>query len=210
MSPEQIAAATEQLVTAVNTGAVADGQAIQVASNQLAPGLATGTNMQGGLNYQRYVQPQIATLANPIVTQTKQAVLKQALKDNKNAAQVGLEEAQLGYRLRQRQFQRQQAIENEKQRQESMRLARQASSGYGASSGVSGGSAGAGVANVGGVKVTAAAAPKTPTVVAKKNGYNFFDANGKPITWQTYERLTGQSVKDLVSKSGGGGGGGGW
>lgn len=116
MTPEQVNQAANALTLAVQNDALRAGNAVNTAAGQLAPGLATGTNAPGGLNYQRYIAPTTATLVNPIVTQTKQAVLKQTLKDAQNTAQVSLADAQLGYRLRQRQWQRQQAIEAEQER----------------------------------------------------------------------------------------------
>lgn len=117
MTPAQVEQASNALIAAVRNDATSAGNNINTAAGQLAPGLATGTNAPGGLNYQRYIAPTTATLVNPIVTQTKQAVLKQTLKDAQNTAQVSLADAQLGYRLRQRQWQRQQAIEAEQERQ---------------------------------------------------------------------------------------------
>lgn len=205
MTPDQVQQATDSLTTAVNTAAQTSGQQIDTSMGQLAPSLQTGTNAPGGYNYQANIAPAIAPLTTAMVTASKQAVLKQAIKDAKYVAQTRYDDANYGLKDRQREYTKRKALEAAARQakydaQADAQYARSMSSGGGGGGGGGGGAAGS---SVGGV--SAAGTAGRPSMVPKngvngKAGYAFTDANGRPISALTYAKQVGVSFAALTSK----------
>lgn len=208
MTPDEVTAATATLQQAVKDAAVQGGQEINADAAALAPGLATGTNAPGGYTYARTVAPVVDPLAAQMVVASKQEVLKQAIKDAQHVAQTKYDDANFGYRQRQRDYTKKQALEaKERQRLADERQAkydRQQDEMYAAQKkALAGGGGGGGSAGVG--TVVASGNGSRPAMVPKngKNGaagYNFTDANGKPISASTFATLAGVKFTDLLSQ----------
>jgi hypothetical protein len=147
MTPDEITAAANALVTATQTGAVASGQNIEAGQEQLAPGLATGSNAPGGYNYERNVAPVVPAITANLVANAKQEVFRGALRDAMYGAEQNYSGAQSGYQQRQRQFQLDQA-ERARERQ------RKADSDAAAASAAAAALAGGGGRGVGNVNVS--------------------------------------------------------
>lgn len=194
MTPQEIQAATDQLITNVQNRAVASGENVESRQEALAPGLATASNNPGGYNYQRVVQPTIAPLATALTTDARRAVFRQALADAAYSAQTNYENEKRGYNERYRQFQRDQAERQRERQRQAERQARAAAAAQGQIASLRAG----GGRTVGDVVISS---PK----IERNNsgGYNFFDANGTPITWQQYQQITGEDVSNLVGDFGG-------
>lgn len=153
MNPDEINNAVNALQTAVQTSAETEGKAINTDAALLAPGLATGTNAPGGYNYQRTVAPIIDPLKTNMVIAAKQGLFKQALKDAQYTAQRGYDDANYGYKQRQRDYTKKQVLEaKERQRKADSMMY---SSGGGGGGSVTTSSGGAGTGAVGGVTTTA-------------------------------------------------------
>lgn len=206
MNPDDINNAVNALQTAVQTSAETEGKAINTDAALLAPGLATGTNAPGGYNYQRTVAPIIDPLKTNMVIAAKQGLFKQALKDAQHVAQVKYDDANYGYKQRQRDYTKKQVLEaKERQRKADAQAASYYSSGrgggsYSVSSG--GGSTSAGTGAVGGVTTTA---NKGSTSQFKYSGNpdfrGFLAANGYG-TMLAYTGNNGQIDVGKVNKYG--------
>lgn len=109
MSPDELNAAANALVTATQGAAVSSGQNVEANLAALAPGLATGSNAPGGRNYQMNIAPVVPALTAQFVTNAKQGALRGAIRDALYAAQGTYDEAKSGYQTRQRTFQQKQA-----------------------------------------------------------------------------------------------------
>lgn len=109
MTNEQIQAATNALIAQTQETATGVGQAAENRATELAPGLATGSNAQGGYNYGRFIQPVVDPLTASLTLAAKQNILKQAIRDNVNRASDAYTDAQYAYRQRQRDFEKEQA-----------------------------------------------------------------------------------------------------
>lgn len=109
MSPAEITAATSQLITAVEDRAIQSGVQTEARQGQLAPGLQTGSNLEGGYNYQRVVAPIVDPLTASLTTDAKRQILRQALTDAAYTAQSNYDLEQRNYSRRYREFQREQA-----------------------------------------------------------------------------------------------------
>jgi len=160
MNPDEINNAVNALQTAVQTSAETEGKAINADAALLAPGLSTGTNAPGGYNYQRTVAPIIDPLKTNMVIAAKQGLFKQALKDAQHVAQVKYDDANYGYKQRQRDYTKKQVLEaKERQRKADAQTAAYYSSSRGGGGGgsytVTSGGGGAGTGAVGGVTTTA-------------------------------------------------------
>lgn len=116
ITPEAIQAAANALVTATQNTAVQGGQTIQNNVNQLAPGLNTGQNAQGGFNYARNIAPVVDPLTTSLVSGAQQAIFKQTLKDAQFNANENYELAQMALRQRERAYREEQARRNRERR----------------------------------------------------------------------------------------------
>lgn len=109
MSPDELNAAANALVTATQGAAVSSGQNIEANAAALAPGLANGSNIPGGRNFQMNVAPVVPVLTAQFVTDAKQGALRSAVRDAIYSAQGTYDDAKAGYQTRQRTFQQKQA-----------------------------------------------------------------------------------------------------
>lgn len=216
LTPQEADQATNALTAAIQGAATTGGQQNEAAVSALAPGLAVGSNAPGGYNYNRLVAPTVDPLADEMVLATKQALLRQSLKDSEYVAKTAYEGASQGLQQRQYDFNKKQKLEaDERQRkaderqakydreaeeERQLRLAsyRSASSGGGGGSSGGGGGGGGGGGTVGTTQTTARAG--TPTMRQRGDGgYNFTDANGRAISAATYARLVGVNLAQLVN-----------
>lgn len=113
---DQILAANTQLVNQTNQAATRLGNEVELRQNMLAEGLSTGSNAPGGYMYQRNIAPVVGALTAGLTANAQQNVLKGAIRDNTFAAQKAYEDAQFAYRERQRAYQAQQAERNRQRR----------------------------------------------------------------------------------------------
>lgn len=116
MTNEEILQAAQALTQATESEAVRLGEDVENRQGQLAEGLQTGSNAPGGYNYARNIAPVVNPLTTSITAAAQQGVLRQALRDNQFAAAKALEDAQFGYRERQRAYQAEQARRNRERR----------------------------------------------------------------------------------------------
>lgn len=182
MTPEQIEQATQQLIQNVQSRATESGQAIDMAQGQLGPSLQNASNLEGGYNYQRFMQPTVDPLVASLVTDARQATLRQGLTDAAWRAQENYTAEKMAYDQRYREFQREQAKrQRERQRRADAQAAQIAQSQIAALR--AGGNPSGGRVNIN---------PSGARAVPNGNpgGYNFFDSNGKPITAAQYANLT--------------------
>jgi preprotein translocase subunit SecD len=115
-SPAQINKAADALVNATQDAATSSGQQAESDLAVLAPGLAHGSNAPGGYNYQANIAPEVSSLTDQYVVNAKQAILKNAVRDALNNAQINYTNAQNAYDARQRKFNQEKAAK-ERQRQ---------------------------------------------------------------------------------------------
>lgn len=109
MTSAEIQSATDQLIAETKATAVGVGAQAESRATQLAPGLATGSNAEGGYNYGRFIAPVVDPLTTSLTLTAKQDILKQAIRDQVNGANDAYTDAQFGYRQRQREFEANQA-----------------------------------------------------------------------------------------------------
>lgn len=109
MSPTEIKSATDAMVAATEGEIAQNAQNVESRQATLAPGLATGSNTPGGYNYQRTIAPIVDPIASGMVTNARQAMLRQALTDATFQANLAKETAQRDYNARYRAYQEEQA-----------------------------------------------------------------------------------------------------
>lgn len=148
MDAQELDQATQSLVQAVQQSANDAGTKINADMALLAPGLATGTTAPGGYNFNADIAPVVDPLAREMVVASKGAVLKQALKDATNVAQLKYDDANYAYRQRQRDWTKKKALEAEARQRKYDSQA----FGGGGGGGLAGAAAGS---NVSGVNTTA-------------------------------------------------------
>lgn len=116
MDQKAVNKATDALIAATRKEAVASGVNVEARAAQRAPGLAIGSNIPGGYNYQRNVAPIIEPLTRSLVVSAKQELLKSLLKETMGEAQNNYATAKIKHDRRYREFQKQQA-ERQRERQ---------------------------------------------------------------------------------------------
>jgi len=197
MTPAEVTAATNNLVTAIQNEAIQAGQGVENRMGQLAPGLAADSNLQGGYNYQRVVAPIVDPLTAGLTTAAKQSVVKQALTDAAWKAQENYDVQQIKYDRRYRKFQEEQA---RRQRERQAEYDRQASASYGGGGYTVSGGGGVSVGSPVQVTTTGKRNPQPSMQQRRDGGFNFQDASGKPISAATYAKLTGVSFGGLLQQ----------
>lgn len=201
MSPDEINAAANAMVTATQNAAIASGQDINADAGLLAPGLAIGSSAPGGYNYQRSVAPVVPALTAQLVVGAKQGIVRDAVRNAVYSAQTGFDAAKTGYQARQRKFQQKQAQKSrDRQAEQDRRYNASLSSSGG---GGTGDATRGGGYTVGGVDVQGSGGG--PRMVPKNGkdgsaGYNFTDASGKPISAATFSKLVNVNFNDLLTQ----------
>lgn len=156
LTPEEMTAAANALTAATQAEAEAAGQQTEGNLAELAPGLSSGSNAPGGLNYQRGMAAVVPTLTAQYLTTARQAALRGAVRDSLNKAQVEYDTAKSAYQERQRAFNVKQAEKaRERQREAERRAAAAARAArYGGGGGAALAPAGGGAGGVAGVNIT--------------------------------------------------------
>lgn len=201
MSPQAIGQATDKLIQAAQNTAVETGQDVARRQEALAPGLATGTNEQGGYNYQRVVAPDVEPLAASLNVNAKQNILKQMLGDAAYQANNRYAKAQSSLQQAQQDYQKASDLAYEarqlaaKKRREEAAARRQAY--YNSMSSGGGGASGGYNAAGGGLNVVGLGASSSPK---SGGGFSFTDSQGNAISAAKYAQLTGTPFRTVLKK----------
>lgn len=207
MSPEEIQelfqGVAERIPQRANT-AVAQ---IAEQTAELAPGVAetggTGGQGIGAYNYNRLIQPTVATLRDDLILQGRQGAFREGVREELTAAERAYELAQRNMRTRQREAAERARQRAEEARQAAMRAYSSGGGGGGGGGGAGGGGGGA-VPTVGGVNVVnAGAAPSGGGANMNQRGdggFNFTNAQGQPISANSYAQIMGIPFVQLVNR----------